>query len=80
MVFSLGLGTRSFVHADDIDVNTQSTDLAPIEETLTSTLDGLSEYYTINQLRANSKKTRKSASSTCGIVNVANSSTSAGIG
>ena len=59
-------GTRSFVHADDIAVTTQSTGFAPIEETLTSALDGLSEYYTTNQLRANPTKT-KSASSTCGI-------------
>ena len=36
---------------------TQSTDFAPIEETLTSALDGLSEYYTTNQLRANPMKT-----------------------
>ena len=46
-------GTRSFVYADDLAVTTQSTDFAPIEETLTSALDGLSEYYTTNQLRAN---------------------------
>ena len=37
-------GTRSFVYADDLAINTQSTDFAPIEETLTSALDGLSEY------------------------------------
>ena len=36
-------GTRSFVYADDLTVITQSTDFAPIEETLTSALDGLSE-------------------------------------
>ena len=41
-------GTRSFVYADDLAVATQSTDFAPIEETLTSALDGLSEYYTTN--------------------------------
>ena len=35
-------GTRSFVDADDLAVTTQSTDFAPIEETLTSALDGLS--------------------------------------
>ena len=42
-------GTRSFVYADDLSVTTQSTDFAPIEETLTSALDGLSEYYTTNR-------------------------------
>ena len=51
-------GTRSFVYADDLAVTTQSTDFAPIEETLTSALDGLSEYYTTNQLRANPTKTQ----------------------
>ena len=49
-------GTRSFGHADDLVVITQSTDFAPIEETLTSALDGLSEYYTTHQLRANPTK------------------------
>ena len=39
---------------------TQSTYFAPIEETLTSALVGLSEYYTINQLRANPTKTQVS--------------------
>ena len=53
-------GTRSFVYADDLAVATQSTDFAPIEETLTSALDGLSEYYTSNQLRANPMKTQVS--------------------
>ena len=53
-------GTRSFVYADDIAVTTQSTDFAPIEETLTSALDGLSEYYATNQLRANPTKTQVS--------------------
>ena len=33
---------------------------APIEETLTSAIDGLSEYYTTNQLRANPTKTQVS--------------------
>ena len=51
-------GTRSFVYADDLAVTTQSTDFAPIEETLTSALDGLSENYTTNQLRANPTKTQ----------------------
>ena len=37
-------GTRSFVYADDLAVITQSTDFSPIEETLISALDGLSEY------------------------------------
>ena len=54
------LGTRSFVYADDLAITTQSTDFAPIEETLTSALDGLSEYYTTNQLRANPTKTQAS--------------------
>ena len=53
-------GTRSFVYADDLAVTTQSTDFAPIEETLTSALRGLSEYYTTNQLRANPTKTQVS--------------------
>ena len=53
-------GTRSFVYADDLVVTTQSTDFAHIEETLTSALDGLSEYYTTNQLRANPTKTQVS--------------------
>ena len=48
------------MYADDIAVTTQSTDFAPIEETLTSALDGLSEYYTTNQLRANPTKTQVS--------------------
>ena len=50
-------GTRSFVYADDLAVTTQSTDFAPIEESLTSALDGLSEHYTTNQLRAIPTKT-----------------------
>ena len=55
------LGTRSFVYADDLAVTTQSTDFAPIEETLTSAaLDCLSEYYATNQLRANPPKTQVS--------------------
>ena len=41
-------GTRSFVCADNLAVTTQSPDFAPIEETLTSALDGPSEYYTTN--------------------------------
>ena len=53
-------GTRSFVYADDLAVTTQSTGFAPIEETLTSALDGLSEYYTTNQLRVNPTKTQVS--------------------
>ena len=53
-------GTRSFVYADDLPVATQSTDFAPIEETLTSALEGLTEYYTTNQLRANPMKTQVS--------------------
>ena len=53
-------GTRSFVYVDDLAVTTQNTDFAPIEETLTSALDGLSEYYTTNQLRANPTKTQVS--------------------
>ena len=52
--------SRSFVHADDLVVTTQSTDFAHIEETLTSALDGLWEYYTTNQLRANPTKTQVS--------------------
>ena len=53
-------GTRSFMYADDLAVTTQSTYFAPIEETLTSSLDGLSEYYTTNQLHANPTKTQVS--------------------
>ena len=53
-------GTRSFVYADDLAITTQSTDFAPIEETLTSALVGLSDYYTTNQLRANPTKTQVS--------------------
>ena len=53
-------GTRIFVYADDLAVAKQGTDFAPIEETLTSALDGLSEYYTTNQLRANPTKTQVS--------------------
>ena len=53
-------GTRRFVYADDLAVITQSTDFAPVEETLTSALDSLSEYYTTNQLRANPTKTQVS--------------------
>ena len=68
-------GTRSLVYADDLAVTTQSTDIAPIEETLTSALNGLSEYYTTNQ-SVRIRQRRKSASSTSGIVNVENSSTS----
>ena len=54
------LGTRSYVYADDLSVITQSTDFAPIEKTLTSALDGMSECYTTNQLRANPTKTQVS--------------------
>ena len=53
-------GTRSFVYAHDIAVTTQSTDFAPIEETVISALDGLSENYTTNLLRANPTKTQLS--------------------
>ena len=53
-------GTSSFVYGDDLAVTTQSTDFASIEETLTSALVGLSEYYTTNQLRANPTKTQVS--------------------
>ena len=53
-------GTRSVVYADDLAVTIQSTDFAPIEETLISALDGLSEYYTTHQLRANPTKTQVS--------------------
>ena len=42
-------GTRSFVYANDLAVTTRRTEFAPIEETLTSALDGLSEYCTRNQ-------------------------------
>ena len=48
------------MYADDLAVTTQSTDFAPIEETLTSSLDGMSEYYTTNQLRANPIKAQVS--------------------
>ena len=39
-------GTRSVVYADDLAFATQSTDFAPIEDTLSSSLDGQSQYYT----------------------------------
>ena len=49
------------MYADDlVVVTTQSTDFAPIEETLTTAIDGLVEYYTTNQLRANPTKTQVS--------------------
>ena len=72
--------TRNFVYADGLVVTTQSTDFAPIEETLTPALCGLTEYYTTNQLRANPTKTHVSLFHACtyGIANVTNSSTSAG--
>ena len=63
--------------ADDLAVNTQSTDFAPIDETLTSTLVGLSETYTTNQFREYRQR-HKSASSIRGIANMTNSSTSVG--
>ena len=53
-------GTSSFVYADDLAINAQSKDVAPIEETLTSALVGLSEHYTTQQLRANPTKTQVS--------------------
>ena len=53
-------GTRRFVYAYDIAVTSQSTDFATIDETLTSVLDRLSEYYTTNQFRANPTKTQVS--------------------
>ena len=53
-------GTSSFVYADDLAINAQSKDVAPIEETLTSVLVGLSEHYTTHQLRANPTKTQVS--------------------
>ena len=52
--------TTSVQRADDLAVATHSTDIAPIEETMTSALDGLSEYYTTHQLRANPMKTQVS--------------------
>ena len=36
-------GHAQFAYADDLAVATQSTDFAPIEETLISALNGLSE-------------------------------------
>ena len=57
---SIHPGKRSFVYADDLAVITQSTDFAPIEESLTSALDCMSEYYTTNQLRANPTNTHVS--------------------
>ena len=48
------------MYADDLAVPTQSTDFVPIEETLTSALDGLSEYYTTNRFLANPTKTQVS--------------------
>ena len=53
-------GTLSYVYVGDLADTTQSTDFAPIEETLTSALDGLLEYYNTNQLRANPTKTQVS--------------------
>ena len=53
-------GTRSCVYADDLAINTQSKDFAPIDETLTSALVGLSEHFTTHQLRANPTKTQVS--------------------
>ena len=44
------------MYAGDLAATTQSTDFSPIEETLTTALDGLSESYTTNQLRANPTK------------------------
>ena len=67
-------GSCSFVYADDLAVTTQSTDFAPIEETLTSALDSTAPQTSFVRIR----QRRKSASSTRGIANVANSSTSAG--
>ena len=48
------------MYADDLVVATQNTEFAPIAETLTSALDGQSEYYTTNQPRANPTKTQVS--------------------
>ena len=70
--------TRSFVYADDLAVTTQSMDFAPIEETLTSALDGLSEYYVHHKPAPRIRQRHKSASSTCVIANMANSSTLTG--
>ena len=52
--------TRSFVSADDIAIAAQDTDFAVIEETLSSALVRLTEYYETNQLRANPTKTQVS--------------------
>ena len=72
-------GTRSFVYSDDLAVTTQSTDFAPIEETLTSALRGLRNT-TPQTSSGRIRQRRKSAYCICGIANVANSSTSAGTG
>ncbi|MEG7523828.1 MAG: hypothetical protein M3H12_12110, partial [Chromatiales bacterium] len=52
--------TRNFMYADDLSVTAQDTDLTLIEETLSSALAGLKEYYDTNQLRANPTKTQVS--------------------
>ena len=59
-------GTSSFVYADDLAINAQSKDVAPIEETLTSALVGLSEHYTTHQLSSFVSFTQ--CSPTCGRV------------
>ena len=51
-------GTRSIVYADDLAVTTQSTNFAPIEETLTSALVDQYDYNTTDQLHANPTKTK----------------------
>ena len=52
--------TRSFVSADDIAIAAQDTDFVMIEETLSSALVRLTEYYETNQLRTNPTKTQVS--------------------
>ena len=60
MIASSARSTYLITDHHVVAVTTQSTEFAPIEETLTSALVGLSEYYTSNQLRANPTKTQVS--------------------
>ena len=56
LTHQLNLPRRRFGYSDYAVISTQSIDLPPIEETLTSALVGLSEYYTTSQSRANPAK------------------------
>ena len=54
-------GTRSFIYADDLCVTAQYPSFTEVEETIEDALEGTTQYYRSNSLRANPDKTQVSA-------------------